>query len=43
MLKPINSVQVELLEFDNSTWNHFRLCKQMSFGSFKNVTYKLFS
>ena len=28
----------------NSTWNHFNVCKQMSFNSFKNeVTSKLFT
>ena len=26
----------------NNTWNHLSVCKQMSFGSFKTVTYTQF-
>ena len=26
----------------SNTWNHLAVCKQMSFGLFKNVFYKLF-
>ena len=26
----------------NNTWNHLTVCKQISFGSFKNVIYKQF-
>ena len=32
----------ELLILNSNTWNHLTVCKQMSTGSFKNVTYKLF-
>ena len=33
---------MKLLVLDNNTWNHLPVCKQMSSGLFKNVTYKLF-
>ena len=43
-LKLLDSIQTnQLLIFDNNTWNHLTVSKQMSPGSFKNnVTYKLF-
>ena len=31
------------LVLDSNTWNHLTVCKQISSGSFKNVTYKLFT
>ena len=33
--------QIEV--FNYYTWNHLTVCKQMSSGLFKNVTYKLFT
>ena len=33
---------IKLLLLHYNTWKHFTECKQMSLGSFTNVTYKLF-
>ena len=41
-LKPFNCVQMELVVLSSNTWNHWIVGKQMSSGSFKDVTYKLF-
>ena len=35
-MKLFNCVQIKLLAFDSSTWNHLTEHKQMSSGSFKN-------
>ena len=35
-------MQVELLLLDSNTCKHLTVCKQMSFDSFKNFTYKAF-
>ena len=36
-------INIELLVLDSSAWNPLAVCKQMSSGLFKNVTYKLFT
>ena len=41
MLDTILNLQIQILMLDSNTWNHLPVCKQMSFGLFKNVTYKL--
>ena len=41
-LKPFNCVQIELFALDRNIWNHLTVSKQMSFGSFRNYTNKLF-
>ena len=30
-------INIELLVLDSNTWNHLTVCKQMSYGSFKNL------
>ena len=35
-LEPFNWEQIKVLVFDNNTWNHLTVCKQMSSGSFKH-------
>ena len=42
-LESFNSVQKEILVFDNNAWNHLTVRLQMSIGSFKdNAINKLF-